>query len=599
LPGHDSAPPRDLLPPINQSFAFAERWKRERAITVGKIVPSPLTAFLPPNAQVPSFVVMNYKPDGSEWPEGSRTRYDTTHPNCPKDKDDGKPVKYRLDGSPGSSVVIAPLPDSHTTFAKANKKWIAEGEGKVLALAGLGLPALGIGGCYGWNVTETRQLLPDLANSIHRGDTVYVAFDGDVRRNPTVRRAADDILVALAQLGAIPYFVLLPETEDAKLGIDDLIARWKRDALDPLAELDKLPRHSSLSFLDDFELTSYDALLARPFPEWIVEGLVQPGELTAIVGATSCGKSFLVQDLLLAVARHLPTWFAFDINRSGLVVHVTMEGKGLDNRTKAYRQHHKLTGSVPYLALERSVSLLVPQEVDRLIRTIKNAALRLSLPVALIAIDTVNRALAGGDENGSDMGLLIRSADRIRDGFPDAGVLLIHHFGKDERRGPRGHSSFGANIGAQLDIENNAGARTVTVTKQRDGEAGKRFAFRLEPVELGKNSKGKPITSCVVVPSAVSASAKDAEPDYEAIYRMIYAFWVAEYGSKPTTPNAMRDRTALIVKGATIPKPKGVKMKDVIANAFLWAIDRGFAKQEGKVSGHPSYGLTLPPPKKY
>ena len=71
--------------------------------------------------------------------------------------------------------------------------------------------------------------------------------------------------------------------------------------------------------------------------------------------------------------------------------------------------------------------------------------------MALVVIDTLARALAGGNENApEDMGALIGNAKRIQEAT-GAAVLFVHHSGKDTSRGSRGHSSLkGA---ADLEIE--------------------------------------------------------------------------------------------------------------------------------------------------
>src|SRR5882724_7523669 len=147
-------------PPIfttDKSFLFMEKWRNERALTVGDFIPnkSSVSEYID---GCPSFTIINHDRDGKERIDLSRTRYDTSHPSCPKDEK-GAPKKYKLNGAPGFSPVFAPLPDSHSKWADAKVKWIAEGEGGTLALAQLGLPVLGVGGCQNWRVKGTNDLL--------------------------------------------------------------------------------------------------------------------------------------------------------------------------------------------------------------------------------------------------------------------------------------------------------------------------------------------------------------------------------------------------------------------------------------------------------
>ena len=57
------------------------------------------------------------------------------------------------------------------------------------------------------------------------------------------------------------------------------------------------------------------------------------------------------------------------------------------------------------------------------------------VPVRMIVVDTLARAMPGSDENGAkDMGLVVEQCDRLRDAFQCL-TLLVHHTGKDLIRG--------------------------------------------------------------------------------------------------------------------------------------------------------------------
>ena len=105
-----------------------------------------------------------------------------------------------------------------------------------------------------------------------------------------------------------------------------------------------------------------------------------------------------------------------------------------------------------------------------------------------------------GDENsGQDMTEAVRAMDAIREAT-GAHVCLIHHCGKDEARGARGHSSLRAAVDTEIEVSRPEGemVTTVRVTKQRDLSIGDPMPFSLEVVELGVDRRGNPITSCVV-----------------------------------------------------------------------------------------------------
>ncbi len=88
--------------------------------------------------------------------------------------------------------------------------WIVEGEKKALAVAQLGLPAVGFCGVEGWHRAGERALLPDFSAIPLCDRIVEVVPDGDFDTNPNVRRAVEHFGEALAFRGARPRAVLLP-----------------------------------------------------------------------------------------------------------------------------------------------------------------------------------------------------------------------------------------------------------------------------------------------------------------------------------------------------------------------------------------------------
>jgi hypothetical protein len=116
----------------------------------------------------------------------------------------------------------------------------------------------------------------------------------------------------------------------------------------------------------------------------------------------------------------------------------------------------------------------------------------------LVVVDTLNRAIGEGSESAdADMGRLRATFDEIRQDTR-AHVAVIHHGGKDEARGPRGHSGllFATDLTVKL-TEGEAGDRTATVTRVKDGEAGAVIAYRLRKVVLGTDQDGDPIETCI------------------------------------------------------------------------------------------------------
>jgi hypothetical protein len=117
------------------------------------------------------------------------------------------------------------------------------------------------------------------------------------------------------------------------------------------------------------------------------------------------------------------------------------------------------------------------------------------MPIVKVTLDTLARVIGPGDENSArDMGLLVRSMDKIRGETGGAHTMTVHHSGKNATKGARGSSALRAATDTELEVE---GGRII-MRKQRNGEIVKPIGFRLVPVELGKDEDGGSVTSCTI-----------------------------------------------------------------------------------------------------
>nr|WP_277350565.1 helicase RepA family protein [Novosphingobium olei] len=233
-----------------------------------------------------------------------------------------------------------------------------------------------------------------------------------------------------------------------------------------------------------------------------VEGLLTSGAMSVVYGPSNCGKTFFIVDLALHVAWGRP-WRNREVDR-GAIVYLSLEGaQGIRNRLAAFRRHHNVPGlDLPFVAMPQPVNLLDNDaDVHAVIALVKHVAEQTGLTVAMVIIDTLSRAMAGGNENSpEDMTALIGNCDAIRHAT-GSHVCIVHHSGKDEARGARGHSSLRAATDTEIEIKRDPELTlsSVRIAKQRDLEAGDPFNFTLQSVALGDNRRGKPVTSCVVM----------------------------------------------------------------------------------------------------
>jgi hypothetical protein len=230
-----------------------------------------------------------------------------------------------------------------------------------------------------------------------------------------------------------------------------------------------------------------------------VEELLTDGAASVIYGASNSGKTFFAIDL----AAHVATgedWQGKEVER-GAVIYIALEGEqGAKNRIKAMQLCGKLPEGEPFFLCFSPINLLDPDHPDAIKRMIERVSTIAKISVRLVIIDTMARAMAGGDENsGKDMTAAVKTIDAIKEST-GAHVCIIHHSGKDVARGARGHSSLRAAIDTEIEVVHPDGEkyRTASVVKQRDIATRPPLCFSLDVVEVGINRRGKKITSCVV-----------------------------------------------------------------------------------------------------
>lgn len=234
----------------------------------------------------------------------------------------------------------------------------------------------------------------------------------------------------------------------------------------------------------------------RPSPGWIVKGVLPVAEIVVIFGAPGSGKSFAALDLSAAIAS-ASSWREQKV-KGGEVVYVAAEGAGgFRNRLVAYSEvtvtdfsnfRLAVVGAAPNL-MDKAQALEIAKAVLTRGR------------VSVVIVDTFAQIMPGGNENsGEDVGKVLLHCHGIHRAT-GAVVILVHHSGKDDSKGARGHSSLKGNADTELEVFRVNNERVLSISKQKDGEDGKEYGFRLQQVCIGDDKDGDTITSCVVIES--------------------------------------------------------------------------------------------------
>ena len=255
-------------------------------------------------------------------------------------------------------------------------------------------------------------------------------------------------------------------------------------------------------------LLTPDEVQAIPTAPYRIRGVLPQEGLAAIYGEAGSGKSFLVLDLIFAIAAGHNEWFGIRAKQAP-VVYVGLEGRGgIAKRIKAW----EVQSGVPAPTNARfwledftlNNSPHADQLADRIVEELGEGG--------VIVIDTLNQAAPGADENSSvDMGNILNNAKRLA-GRTKSLVILVHHLGKDKTRGLRGHSSLIAALDAAVEVVNGAAGRSWRVTKAKDDESGVSRDFDLRTHFVGTDEDGLDVTSCAIAKAIHSPAARISPP---------------------------------------------------------------------------------------
>jgi hypothetical protein len=223
-----------------------------------------------------------------------------------------------------------------------------------------------------------------------------------------------------------------------------------------------------------FPILSIEDMEIIPENDYLIPKLIQKQSLSVLYAPSGHCKSFLALDICLRLAYGMD-WRGKEMDAVD-VLYIAAEGAhGMRKRVRAWRIEHGFIDekikNTRLKTITAPVNLLDKTEVDDLIYFIEN----LPHKFAFVVIDTLARSMVGGDENSAAaMGVAVASADRIKENF-ECAVMLIHHTGKDVSRGARGSYNLKCSLETELFLERDKDDKNklrLFVSKQKDDEDG-------------------------------------------------------------------------------------------------------------------------------
>ena len=222
--------------------------------------------------------------------------------------------------------------------------------------------------------------------------------------------------------------------------------------------------------------------------KWLVKDMLPARSFSAIYGKSGAGKSFFAMYLAAMIAAGREA-FGCDVEQ-GDVVYLALEGgAGLRRRRDALMQRYDLPDNLPVHFVKAQMNLRSSlDDLQALIAVISERGIK----PAVVLVDTLARAYAGGEENSSaEMMQFVSVMAALQDAL-DCTVCVVHHTGKDESRGMRGSSALLAAVDAELELTRISDDEaiepvcTVKSTKQKDGMDGLSWSFRLDLMHVSQ-----------------------------------------------------------------------------------------------------------------
>ena len=320
-----------------------------------------------------------------------------------------------------------------------------------------------------------------------------------------------------------------------------------------------------------YKFLDREALLALPKLRWRVKHILPTRGVAAIYGPSGSGKSFLALDLATSICLGTD-WFGKKCKQTP-VVYLGLEGAaGIQNRIRAWEVGRDQQLPTNFSAVFDEFDLTKDADTQAIAQqTVKGSVL---------IIDTLNRATSGRDENSSsDMGIILASAKRLEQAIEGL-VLLVHHTGKDQSKGLRGHSSLHAALDAAIAVKNDKdNTKAWSLTKSKDGADQQDFGFRLKQHVIGTDEDGETETSCTVEPEGLGTKPQpqlkpkgsQQGPAYDALKNLIKNSLINGQGGAPFYINCVSlDAAVAEIAGtlSTVDKGKRKNRAKALIDTF-------------------------------
>ncbi|MFN8827268.1 MAG: AAA family ATPase, partial [Planctomycetota bacterium] len=381
-------------------------------------------------------------------------------------------------------------------------------------------------------------------------------------------------LPAITIASSVPGSLATKLAQELNPGPDGKFANgstWDPDAPPPKVDPAKKAASSIV-------LTDWQDLLSAPPVEYLIEGWIPEAATVVFAGAPTAGKSLQVIDWMMRLAHGMP-WRGNALQPCSCLYLCGEGHRGIAARLRAWSLQHSPEPSDRYVMVSNRIPAIAEEgQGERILAAmLEQLAEAKGHAPGLVIVDTLSQAMAGGDENGSDVVPLLNNLAAIRDQF-GCTAMAVHHLRKQgaPRDGVRerltldavrGSGAIVGNVDTVLGAERLTGPDVeVSVLKQKDGAAGIRSLGSITVVETNvARRNGRLERSAIVIAAPIQQEQSEearlaiaAEAMARAVTEALQAM-----GGRTTSRDAIYAR----VNGKTDRKRAGVA--EAIARGWL------------------------------
>lgn len=231
----------------------------------------------------------------------------------------------------------------------------------------------------------------------------------------------------------------------------------------------------------------------RPSPEWLIQKILPTRASAYLYGDDGTCKTGLAGEIVMRMAYGLTDWFGTEL-KPGVVVIVAGEGEdNIGRMAQAFLKKYSVEYNInrhnqDLIIIPEGVAIDNPKEVSKLAQTLRYHLHGRQLN--MIIFDTLSTCLESADDTkNADMVKVNRHMRELQRRF-ECSTLIVHHSGKDPKKGMRGASDLRRSADVVLFMEHMVDAikgdvYQVTIEKLKGRVLPKeKMAFRQEIIEL-------------------------------------------------------------------------------------------------------------------